>query len=73
MTIDLPLSEEEWEEMCALKRAINDGPSCIAPQKMERFSELFVRTLHGKGDTMLPATELPWQSPTLNLVTLRKN
>lgn len=47
-----PLSEEEREEMVALKRAINDGPSCVAPQKMERFSELFVRSIQGKGDTI---------------------
>lgn len=52
MPIGLPLSPEEWDEMCALKRAINDGPSCIVPRKMERFVELFVRSLYGKGDTM---------------------
>lgn len=54
MTIEQQLTQDEWDEMCALKRAINDGPSCIVPHKMERFSELFVRSLYGKGDTMLP-------------------
>lgn len=52
MGIETPLSQDEWDELCALKRAIHDGPASIAPQKMERFSELFVRTLYGKGDTM---------------------
>lgn len=55
MPIDAPLSQDEWDEMCALKRAINDGPASIVPHKMERFSELYVRSLYGKGDTMRPA------------------
>lgn len=59
MTLDQELTQEEWNEMCALKRAINDGPACIAPHKMERFSELFVRTLRGKGDTMRPVNDYP--------------
>jgi len=50
-----PLSDSEWNELCALKRAIGDGPSFVAAHKMERFTELFVRTLKGKGDTMRPA------------------
>jgi len=47
-----PLSEAEWEELCMLKQAINDAPATVVASKMERFTELFVRTLHGKGDTM---------------------
>jgi len=46
------LSNEEWKELCQLKRAIDDGPAAVAACKMERFTELFVRTLYGKGDTM---------------------
>lgn len=49
-----PLTSDEWEELCSLRRAINDGPSSVAPHKMERFSELFVRTLYGKGDSICP-------------------
>ena len=47
-----PLSEAEWEELCMLKKAIDDGPATVVASRMERFTELFVRTLHGKGDTM---------------------
>lgn len=54
MPCDQPLSQAEWDEMCALKRAIDDGPAFMASHKMERFSELFVRSLYGKGDTMRP-------------------
>lgn len=46
------LSQDEWEELFNLKRAIDDGPSTMATDKMERFTALFVRSLHGKGDTI---------------------
>ena len=57
MTIFLPssddeLSQEEWQELCSLKKAIDDSPASMATNKLERFSALFVRSLHGKGDTM---------------------
>jgi hypothetical protein len=47
-----PLSDQEWEELCMLKKAIDDGPATVVASRMERFTELFVRTLHGKADTM---------------------
>jgi hypothetical protein len=46
------LSDDEWKELCSLKKAIDDGPATVVASQMERFTELFVRTLHGKGDTM---------------------
>lgn len=49
-TEDLMLSPEEWIELTDLKNAINDYPASVHPMKMERFTELFVRTLEGKGD-----------------------
>ena len=51
----LPLSEDEWQELCMLKQAIDDAPATVVASRMERFTELFVRTLHGKGDTMREA------------------
>lgn len=47
------LTEEEWNELNALKDAINNYPSTVAPQKMEKFTELLVRTLEGKGDRVM--------------------
>jgi hypothetical protein len=44
------LSPEEWEEARALLKAISDNPATVVSSKMEKFSELFVRTLAGKGD-----------------------
>lgn len=46
------LSDIEWEELCKLKAAIDEAPATVVASQMERFTELFVRTLHGKGDTM---------------------
>ena len=42
------LSQEEWNELLALKNAINDAPHAVAPHKMEKFTELLVRSLEGK-------------------------
>ncbi len=44
------LTTEEWKELNALREAINYDPSQVSPQKMEKFTELFVRSLYGKGD-----------------------
>jgi hypothetical protein len=46
------LSQEEWQELFSLKQAIDNSPASMATNKLERFSALFVRSLHGKGDTM---------------------
>ena len=46
------LSNDEWNELVALKQAININPATVHPDKMELFTELMVRSLEGKGDTM---------------------
>ena len=46
----MELTQEEWNELVALKDAINYNPSQVHYEKMERFTELFVRTLEGKSD-----------------------
>ena len=43
------LSEQEWSEMDALKRAINLRPQSVVPEKMEMFTEYLVRSLREKG------------------------
>jgi hypothetical protein len=47
------LTKEEWNELVALKDAINYDPSSVHYDKMERFTELMVRSLEGKGDVPL--------------------
>jgi hypothetical protein len=44
------ITEEEWTEMDVLRRAISDHPSSVVPEKMERFTELFVLSLSGCDD-----------------------
>ena len=42
------LTKEEWNELLALKNAIHQAPHTVAPHKMEKFTELMVRSLEGK-------------------------
>lgn len=44
------LTTDEWNELVALKNAINLNPSQVHPNKMELFTALLVKTLEGKGD-----------------------
>lgn len=44
------LTKEEWDELVALKEAITYAPQTVSYEKMEKFSELMVRTLEGKGN-----------------------
>lgn len=46
------LTTEEWNEMVAIKNAINYDISQVHPEKMELFTALFVQSLEGKGDTI---------------------
>jgi hypothetical protein len=46
------LSAWEWNELQALRRAISENPASVHPDRMERFTQLFARTLVGKGDPM---------------------
>jgi len=45
-----PMTQDEWNEMKALKDAITNYPASVHPDKMERFAELMVQSLDGKGD-----------------------
>lgn len=44
------LTDDEWDEMVAIKNAINDNPATVHPDKMELFTAFLVQTLEGKGD-----------------------
>jgi hypothetical protein len=43
------LTDDEWNEMAALKNAINERPQSVHPDKMEEFTEYLVRSLREKG------------------------
>ena len=57
------LSQEEWNELIALKDAINDNPATVHPQKMEKFTDLLVRSLEGKCDPPPPKN---WRGSSLS-------
>lgn len=44
------LNKEEWSELMALKDAITYAPQTVSAEKMEKFTELMVRSLEGKED-----------------------
>lgn len=44
------MTPEESSELDALRKAINDYPASVHPNKMERFTELLVKSLEGKGN-----------------------
>ena len=48
------LTEEEWNELVALKDAITYSPQTVSAEKMEKFTELMVRSLEGKCDPPPP-------------------
>ena len=48
------LTQEEWNELVALKEAISYAPQTVSAEKMEKFAELMVRSLEGKCDPPPP-------------------
>jgi hypothetical protein len=45
------MEDKDWEELIALKSVISYNPASVHPDQMEKFTELFVRSLEGKGET----------------------
>lgn len=44
------MDKSDWDEMIALKSAISYNPASVHYEKMEKFTELFVQSLYGKGE-----------------------
>jgi hypothetical protein len=63
MTYSQPKNEEltdaEWKELVALKKAINDNPAAVHPEKMELFTELLVRSWDARCE---PPDTTKWRS-----------
>jgi len=57
------LTDEEWNELVALKNAINQNPASVHPEKMELFTDLLVRSLEGKCDPPEPKN---WRGSALS-------
>jgi hypothetical protein len=57
------LTTEEWDELVALKDAITYAPQTVSAEKMEKFTELMVRSLEGKCDAPTPKN---WRGSSLS-------
>ena len=57
------LTNEEWDELVALKEAITYRPASVSAEKMEKFAELMVRSLEGKCDPPPPKN---WRGSALS-------
>jgi hypothetical protein len=53
------LTDDEWNELVALKKAINTNPASVHPEKMELFTELLVRSWDAKCD---PPNTTSWRT-----------
>jgi len=51
------LTEDEIYELNCIKNAINYDPHTVSPEQMEKFTELIVRSLAGKGDPISLRTD----------------
>ena len=45
----LNLTDDEWNEMNALRKVIAQRPQALVPEKMEEFTEYLVRSLKERG------------------------
>lgn len=57
------LTDEEWNELVALKNAINYNPASVSPEKMELFTELLVKSWDAKCD---PPQNKQWRGTSLS-------
>lgn len=53
------LTDAEWNELVALKKAINQNPAAVHPEKMELFTELLVRSWDAKCE---PPNTTKWRT-----------
>ena len=51
----MSMTDEEWNELVALKDEIDGSPQSVSTDQQERFTELMVKSLMGKGDRPLVA------------------
>jgi hypothetical protein len=44
------MTDEEWNELDALRRAIAENPAAVCPRKQERFTELLISSWPAQGE-----------------------
>ena len=46
------MKESEWEELLAIRKEMNANLMAMNAKAQERYTELLVKSLRGKGDSM---------------------
>lgn len=62
------LSKEEYDELVALKNAINLNPASVVPSHMERFTELLVRSW--ESDDEIVASKNKYSVKTIQMTNI---
>jgi hypothetical protein len=56
------MNQAEWNELLAIRREMNANLMAIDAKTQERYTELLVKSLEGKGDGPVPPTLRPRRS-----------
>jgi hypothetical protein len=65
--IEQPMNQEEWDQLLAIRKEMNANLMAHDARMQERYTELLVESLRGKGDgpvRTVPPT-LPTDGPTV--------
>lgn len=49
----LTMSQDEWNELFALKSAITYNPASVNPEKMELFTQLLIKSFEHRGEAFI--------------------
>lgn len=47
------MTEEEWNELCHLKKAITYNPASVSPEKQELFTYLLIKSFEYRGEAFV--------------------
>ena len=57
------MEQTEWNELLAIRREMNANMMALDAKTQERYTELLVKSLEGKGDPTLRAVSTPLRPP----------
>ena len=55
-----PMGDQEWEQLLALRSEMNSNLMAYDAEAQEKFTELLVKSLEGKGNTVYPLKTPPY-------------
>jgi hypothetical protein len=53
------MNQEEWNELLAIRHEMNENLMALDARMQERYTELLVKSLEGKGDRPMGAVSTP--------------